>query len=178
MRLLTIFLLIAQVTFAQKFFTRTGQTGFKASVAAFEPVQALNKSTSAILNDKGEIASQLFISAFKFRVALMQEHFNENFMDSDTYPKANFKGKIENFDFKKLSNQAQKVTLSGMLTIRGIAKNITTEATISKNGTTIKLIASFKITPQDFEIKIPSVIRRKIARDVTIDIHYDLVEKK
>ena len=90
---LILFLLISFSTFAQKYFTKTGNTQFKASVEAFEPVEATNNSTTAIINiNSGEIASLLFIKAFNFRVALMQEHFNENYMDSSTFPKATFKG--------------------------------------------------------------------------------------
>ena len=92
---ITLFLLVSFSTFAQKYYTKTGNTKFKASVEAFEPVEATNNSTTAIINvTSGEIASLLFIKAFNFRVALMQEHFNENYMDSGTFPKATFKGLI------------------------------------------------------------------------------------
>ena len=92
---ITLFLLVSFSTFAQKYYTKTGNTQFKASVEAFEPVEATNKSTTAIINiNSGEIASLLFVKAFNFRVALMQEHFNENYMDSGTFPKAIFKGLI------------------------------------------------------------------------------------
>ncbi|SNR14325.1 YceI family protein [Tenacibaculum jejuense] len=177
MRLIVIFLLISQSIFSQKFYTRTGSTGFKASVDAFEPVQALNKSTTAILTNDGEIASQLFISAFKFRLALMQEHFNESFMESNEFPKAIFRGKIEDFDTNSLQG-SKEVNIKGNITIKGISKEIETKGTVTKVNDKINLVTKFELLPGDFNIKIPSVVRRKIARIVTIDLNYDFSEKK
>lgn len=177
MRLIIVFLLISQSIFSQKFYTRTGLTGFKANVPAFEPVQALNKSSSAIVTNDGDIAVQLFISAFKFKIALMQEHFNENFMESDEFPKATFKGKILDFDASKLEG-SKEVTIKGTLNVKGKDKEIETTGTVTKNGNTIRLVSQFITTPRDFEIKIPSLVRKKIAREVTIDIDYELAEKK
>ena len=78
---LIVCLTVCQIAISQTYFTRTGLTKFKASVEAFEPVEAKNNSTTAILKTQtGDIAAQLFINAFKFRVKLMQEHFNENYM--------------------------------------------------------------------------------------------------
>jgi polyisoprenoid-binding protein YceI len=176
MRLLIIMLLVAQSVFAQKYFTRTGATGFRASVKAFEPVQALNKSTSAILTNEGKIASQLFISAFKFRLALMQEHFNENFMDSAEFPKATFRGNIQDIKVSELEN-SKEVVIKGTLNIRGIDKEVETKGTISKVGDKIVLVSKFVVLPGDFNIEIPSLLRRKIAREVTIDINYEFTEK-
>ena len=96
LKLLILFLFLSASVFAQKYYTKTGTTEFRASVKAFEPVAARNNSTSAVLDSKtGNIAALLFINAFHFKVGLMQEHFNENYMDSNRHPKAVFRGKIE-----------------------------------------------------------------------------------
>lgn len=177
MRLLVILVLISQSIFSQKYYTRTGSTGFKASVDAFEPVQALNKSTTAILTSEGEMASQLFVSAFKFRLALMQEHFNESFMESVTFPKAVFRGKIEGVDINSFQG-TKDVNIKGNITIKGISKEIETKGTITRIHDKINLTTNFDLLPGDFKIKIPSVVRRKIARKVTVDLNYDFSEKK
>ncbi|CAL2060204.1 YceI family protein [Tenacibaculum sp. 190524A05c] len=177
MRLLVIILLISQSVFAQKYFTRTGSTGFRASVKAFEPVQALNKSTSAIITNDGQIAAQLFISAFKFRLALMQEHFNENFMDSAEFPKATFRGKVEDVNLSELKD-SKEVVIKGVLNVKGIDKNIETKGTLSRIGDKVKLVSKLVVLPGDFNIEIPGLIRRKIAREVTIDLNYEFTEKK
>ena len=148
MRLLVIILLISQSVFAQKYFTRTGSTGFRASVKAFEPVQALNKSTSAIITNDGQIAAQLFISAFKFRLALMQEHFNENFMDSAEFPKATFRGKVEDVNLSELKD-SKEVVIKGVLNVKGIDKNIETKGTLSRIGDKVKLVSKLVVLPGD-----------------------------
>ncbi|WP_299628233.1 YceI family protein [uncultured Tenacibaculum sp.] len=171
-------LLISQLVVAQKYFTRTGTTHFKASVEAFEPVEAVNNSSTTIINvATGDIAVQLFISAFQFKVALMQEHFNENYMDSDTYPKATFRGKLSSFSLENLQNQ-KDFPLQGTLTIRGIKKEINTIAKVSIEDNIIKLSSNFSVQPQDFGIEIPSIVRKKIAEKINIKINYELAEKK
>lgn len=171
-------LLLSQTIIAQKYFTRTGGTNFKASVEAFEAVEATNNSTSVVLKtDSGDIAALLLIKAFKFKVALMQEHFNENYMDSDKHPKATFRGKIEGFNLADI-NTKKEYPIKGILTVRGIKKDVETTGTFSKSGNALKLNAVFSVKPQDFDIKIPSIVRKKIAKSINITLDYELVEKK
>jgi len=169
--------LISQTINAQKYFTRTGITDFKASVGTFDPIKAKNSSTTAIFKvNTGDIAAQLFVNAFKFKIALMQEHFNENYMDSDTYPKAIFRGKIEDFSLNKLSTQ-KDFNLSGSIEIHGIKKEINTIVTINLTNNTIKIKGSFSVNPRDFDIQIPSIVQNKISKQINITITYELVEK-
>ncbi len=177
-KVLLILLLTVQAVISQKYFTRTGIINFKASTATFEPVEALNNSSTSIVTNDGKIAAQVFINAFKFKVALMQEHFNENYMESDSYPKATFKGNIIDFDFNNLKD-TNDFKLQGVLNIRGKDKSIDTTAKITKlSDDSFRLIASFDVTPQDFNIKIPSIVRKKIAKSIIIDIDYEFKEKK
>ena len=174
--ILTI-LLFSQSIAAQKYFTRAGTTHFKASVDAFEPIEAINNSSSSILKvDTGDIAIQLFINAFQFKVALMQEHFNENYMESERYPKAVFRGKISGFTLEKIKKQ-QVFPLLGTLTIRGKKKDINTTATVFFQQNKIKLLSNFSLKPQDFNIKIPRIVRKKIANQINISINYELLQK-
>ena len=176
--LLFILIFVSVPIFGQKYYTKTGITEFKASVDTFEPIKAINNSTSVILNvTTGDIASLLFVKAFNFRVGLMQEHFNENYMDSDKFPKATFRGAFEKFDFSKFS-ESTTYPLKGTLTIRGVEKNIETTATLSKKGNHIMMQATFIVRPEDFQIKIPKIVRNKIAKTVNIYLDYVLVEKK
>ena len=176
---LFLLLMISFSTFAQKYFTKTGNTQFKASVEAFEPVEAINNSTTAIINvTSGEIASLLFVKAFNFRVALMQEHFNENYMDSGTFPKATFKGSISDFNFSNISSAKKKYPLKGTLTVRGVEKEIETFATFSKKEEKLLMEASFGVQPEDFNIKIPRIVSDKIAGIINISLVYEFIEKK
>lgn len=175
--LIILFFVSIQLS-AQKFYTKTGTTDLKASVEAFEPVEAVNKSTSVVLKaDTGDIASLLFIKAFRFRVALMEEHFNENYMDSDKFPKATFKGKVEDFDLSKIEG-TKEFKIKGTLTVRGIKKEIETMGSFSKKGDKLHLNASFSVKPQDFNIKIPGIVREKIAKTIILTLDYELIEKK
>lgn len=176
--ILIAIVLLSQTIVAQKYFTRTGETNFKASVEAFEPVEATNKSTTVILKTgTGDIASQLFLTAFKFKVALMQEHFNENYMDSDKYPKATFRGKLEGFSMDGLSS-GKEFPLKGTLTVRGQKKEIDTKAMVTQKGDKLHLTTKFAVQPQDFGIDIPSVVRKKIAEKINITVNYELSEKQ
>jgi polyisoprenoid-binding protein YceI len=180
MKKILVFLLFSVTIsgFSQTYFTRTGTTNFKASVTAFEPVEATNKSTTVILKTAtGDLAAQLFMTAFQFRVALMQEHFNENYMDSNTHPKAVFKGKLADFNFTELSIK-KEYNLSGTLTVKGVKKEINTTARVTLEGDKIIVSSKFTVAPQDFDIDIPNIVRKKIAKNIHITLNYELVEKK
>lgn len=176
---LILILFITSYASAQKYFTKTGETEFKASVEAFEPVEAINKSTTVILNTKnGTIAALLFVKAFHFKVALMEEHFNENYMESDKFSKATFKGKIIEFDATSLSEIKKEFTLKGTITIRGKSKDIETIVLLKRVDNCILLVSSFTVSPEDFDIEIPSIVRSKIANAIQLNLNYELVEKK
>lgn len=164
---------------AQKYYTKTGLTDFKASVDTFEPVEASNESTTAILNvETGDVAALMFVNAFSFRVALMQEHFNENYMDSANHPKASFKGNIADFDFAAVSAEETEHKVSGTITIKGVEKEIETTLKMSRDGDKILVNAAFDLLPSDFGIEIPSIVREKIAETIHVSFNYELQEKK
>ncbi len=175
--LFLLLLIYGTSCFSQKYFTRTGATDFKASVDVFEPIEAKNKSTTVLLKTStGEIVAQLFMTAFQFKIGLMQEHFNENYMESYTYPKATFKGKLVDFNLSTIEEKSN-YTLKGILTIKGISKEITTTASLKKEKKQLTFKANFSVTPQDFEIEIPAIVRKKIAKKVDISLDY-VLEKK
>lgn len=155
--------------------TKTGEITFEASVPSFEEVKATNKGVSCILNTQtGEIAALALVKGFRFKVALMEEHFNENYIESGKYPKAIFKGKIENFDASKLTDTPQKFTINGTLEIHGKTKNITSVALIKKSASKIEIDTNFSVQPEDFDIKIPSVVSKKVAKTVDVKCHFSL----
>ena len=106
-------ILFTVALFAQdKVITKNGNINFEASVPAFEEIKAKNENVTCILNTKtGEIASLALIKGFRFKIALMEEHFNENYMESDKYPKATFKGTIINFELSKLTTTYTEYTV-------------------------------------------------------------------
>lgn len=160
---------------AQKYKTRTGTIAFEASVPSFEEVAASNNQASSIVDaDQGTIAVLALMKGFRFEVALMEEHFNENYVDSDTYPKATFKGKIADFNAKKLNATPTTYTISGQLTLHGVTKPVTSTATISKEGDALLVKGSFTVTPEDFNIDIPGIVSEKIAKDISVSYQLPL----
>ena len=114
------------------------------------------------------------MKGFKFRLALMEEHFNENYMESDKYPKGIFKGKISNFNFDQLTSQKQDFIINGTMEIHGKSKEISIIAKISKNGNTVQLSSDFNLNTDDFGIELPILIRSKVAKKVNVSIDYKL----
>jgi hypothetical protein len=175
--LLMMFFFVGNVTFSQKMMTRTGEIKFEASVPSFEPVAAVNNSVSAILDESnGEFAALALVKAFKFKISLMEEHFNENYIESSKYPKATFKGKIINFDVSKLTT-SEKYDLEGDLTIHGVTKKIKTKITLVLNERKLYLTSSFTVKIQDFNIKVPSIVKSKVSEDVNIKVNFILEGK-
>lgn len=175
-KLLFLVLFINLTVSAQnKYLTKTGTINFEASMASFEEVKGINKSVTAILNaDTGALAALVFVKGFRFKNALMEEHFNENYAESDTYPKATFKGDISNFSLNKLQ-QDKTLTLDGTLTFHGKSKAINgIELTINTSENTISLNGEFSVLASDFDIKIPKVVRNKVSKNIVISFNLDL----
>tara|TARA_B100000768_G_scaffold168138_1_gene172778 strand:- start:730 stop:1275 length:546 start_codon:yes stop_codon:yes gene_type:complete len=177
--LILVYVFLSLGLSAQKFYTKTGTTEFKASVEAFESVEAISKSTTAILNtENGEIAALIFVKSFHFDVALMEEHFNENYLDTKDFPKATFKGKLNDFDINKLTNTWTEFKMTGTLKIRGIDKAINNVTSLKKAGDKIIVKGLLIVSPSDFKIEIPSAVSSKISNQIKVIINYELVEKK
>lgn len=163
--------------FAQKLITKTGNIKFQASVSSYEEVAAENKSVSAVLEQStGDFAALVLIKGFQFKIALMEEHFNENYMESEKFSKATLKGKIENFDVTKITNLPSNFTLKGDFTIHGVTKPLTVILKISKNASGLNIAGSFDIKPEDFDIEIPSIVRKKIAEKVKVNYNFSLTK--
>ncbi|WP_397363122.1 YceI family protein [Olleya sp. R77988] len=171
---------ISVFTFAQdKYLTKTGRVTFEASVPSFEEVKAKNESTTVILNsENGEFAALVFVKAFRFKNALMEEHFNENYAESDTYPKANFKGKINDFNFEALNENKQEMLYSGTIEFHGKTKtldNLAITAFKDEDGNVV-LSGIFKVSVDDFDIEIPKIVSSKLSK--TVNILFDFILKK
>lgn len=175
-KILGILLILTQIGFAQeKIITKSGTIIFEASVPSFEEVKAKNESVSCVLNTKtGEIASLALMKGFRFKIALMEEHFNENYVESDTYPKATFKGKIENFDYSKIDQNVKEYNVKGTMEIHGKSKEISIIAKIKKTSNGLEFLSNFDLNADDFNIKIPSVVSKKVSKKVNVDLNFNL----
>ncbi len=163
----------------KKFFTRTGKVVF-FSKAPLEDIKAINKQASCVYDAAtNKIVAKVLIKAFEFDKALMQKHFNENYLESDKYPKASFKGKIkdaENLNFNEDWNKS--LEFEGDLTIHGITKSIKSPFEISMKNGQMKISCNFYVALKDYEIKIPSTVINNVAETVKINVDLEMYELK
>jgi hypothetical protein len=156
---------------AQRYVTRNGHVWFY-SHTPLEDIEAHNNQVAGILDvASGSMQFSLLVKSFDFKVALLQEHFNENYMESDKLPKADFSGKITNLsaiDFTK--NGSYPASVNGDITIHGVTKNITTSGTFVVSQGKITATSKFTVKPQDFDIAIPDVVKDKIAPEVEVNV--------
>lgn len=150
------------------------------SSAPLENIEAANKGAVIIFKEStSEIQLRISIQNFKFKNALMEEHFNENYMESTKYPNCVFKGKInETVDYSKQGES--KVTVSGKMELHGVTKDVTIDGTLTKVGTEYKISSKFKIKVADYNIKVPSMYVKNIAEEVevTVDSTLEPFQKK
>jgi hypothetical protein len=172
-------LFISNFCFAQdEMITHSGIVNFEASVPLFEEVKATNETSSCTLNtNTGAITNVVIIKDFCFKIPIMEEHFNENYLESDRHPKAIFKGKIQGFNLNIIGTDSKEFVMKGKLEIHGKSKEISIPVFIKKVGDGLEIRSNFKVSINDFNIKIPRVLILKIAENVTVKTNY-LVQLK
>jgi len=164
-------LLLVLAVNAQKYMTKNGFIGFY-SHTPMEDIKADNNQVAGVLDiSTGDMVFQVLIKSFHFERALMEEHFNENYMESDKFPKSSFKGKITNLSAVNFSkNGTYDVTVEGDLTIRDATNRISTRGTIEVATNGINANSKFKIVPEDYKINIPGVVRDKIDKNLEVTV--------
>jgi len=172
-----LFAFVSVLGFSQeKYLTKSGLPNFEASVEAFEEIKATNTNVTAILNTaNGQFAALALVKGFRFKNALMEEHFNENYAESDEFPKAIFKGELSGFSIENIQTT---YSINGTLSFHGVTKtleNVSVEITPSENSFNFKGL--FEIAPNDFDIEIPSIVSSKIADSVTVVFDFELMKK-
>ena len=176
--LLLAVLLVALPGLSQKYWTKNGHIRF-FSEAPLENIEADNHQVSSILDlETDELVFSLLMTAFEFEKALMQEHFNEKYVESATYPKATFEGTVDGLDALDPAEPGEHaVTVSGDLTIHGVTNPVETTGTFTVlDDGTIDGDAVFTILLADYDIEVPAVVRDNIAREIEIfvDMNYEL----
>ena len=167
----------AVLTHAQNYLTRNGQISFY-SHTALEDIKADNNEVVSVINaSTGVIEFKLAVRSFHFQKASMEDHFNESeYMNSDTYPKASFKGTITNIsavDFQK--NGTYAVSVEGNLTIKDVTKPVKLQGTITISNGKVAAVAKFNVKRKDYHVYGESFTQGKISEDiqVTVNCEYD-----
>ena len=167
--LVVTYLLIAKLSVAQRFVAENGEVIF-ISKATIEDIKSENKKINSIFNAAtGNVAFSVPIRDFKFEKQLMQEHFNDKYMESQKYPNATFAGKVTGFDGSRAGVQPAQAV--GKLTVHGVTKDIEVPGTIEFSDGQIILKSSFKVTLSDYGIKIPQLLWQNIAEKVAVNIN-------
>jgi YceI-like domain len=159
--------------FAQKrLFTKTGTISF-FSKTTIENISAVNNKVLCVWEiATGKIEFSALMKGFEFEKALMQEHFNESYVESDKYPKAIFKGEIENSSSISLTtDKSYTVKVNGSLTIHGITKQVSINAIIKVTKSVVSATSNFSVLLSDYNINIPSVVAGNINKSINISIN-------
>ncbi len=172
-KILTIFGIIS-ITAQDKYFTKSGYVNFYSHTLV-EDIQADNNQVLSVIDiEKGDILIKILMRSFHFKKALMQEHFNENYVESHKFPRATFKGNILNIKDLKDINILETI-VTGKLKIHGIEKDVEIKTKIIKDEEQLTLNGVFHVKVSDFNIKIPAVVSKNISK--TIKISFELKHK-
>ncbi len=154
-----------------KYFTRSGKVTF-FSKTNMENIDALNTKGTSVLDTKtGQVEYAVLLKAFEFEKELMMEHFNENYVESDKYPKSTFKGMIADIasvNFQK--DGIYPIFIKGQFTLHGVTNDVETDGTIEVKGGKPIGKTSLTILLADYKIEIPSVVKENISKSIKIDI--------
>jgi hypothetical protein len=159
---------------AQKYFTRNGNISFYSDTP-LEKIEAKNSSATSVLDsESGKMEFAVLIKGFQFPKSLMQEHFNENYMESSTYPKALYKGEITNMDAVNFKKDGEyTANIKGELTIHGVTQPKEATGTYIVKDGKIKAKSNFMIAIADYGIEVPGVVKDNIAKEVSIKVELD-----
>lgn len=178
---LLISLGLVSVAAAQNYFTRDGKVKFDATSASSpEKIEGLSKTGTCVLDAKsGKMQWAVLIKGFQFEKVLMEEHFNENYLESDKYPKATFLGQITNLnEINFTKDGTYNAVVSGKMTVHGVTKDLNTNGALTVSNGTIKLNAGFSLLLSDYQISIPSLVNDKVAKEAKVLIDATLTPMK
>lgn len=176
--ILFVFAAIAFTAAAQNIqMTKTGKISLYSRAKSIEKVEADNNEVSSILNTQtGDLVFAVLMKSFHFQLALMEEHFNENYVESTKYPKSTFKGKITNLAAVNFTKDGvYPVTVEGDMTLHGVTKKITANGSVTVKGGKVAASSKFAVKLKDYNISIPSLVADKISEDIdiTVDCKYE-----
>lgn len=170
---LVLFFPLASANDTSIYISKTNTISFFAGTPV-EDINAENTKSVSLMNiQTGEVTISIPNKEFHFKRALMEEHFNENYMESDKFPKSEFKGKIQDIDKLDLTAGTPiSITVSGILTIHGVAKIRTLNVTLQKTGNQIKGETKFTIPLADHRIDRPQILWEKLAENVDVTANF------
>lgn len=169
--------LLSSIFAKELYITRSGNIDFFSSTP-IEDIKAINNQVSCVLDrNNGQFAFQIPIKAFAFKNALMQEHFNESYLESDIYPKAVFKGKVLGWNNIELSKDSLEVFIEGDLTMHGETNQIKQSGLMWLSSGSIRGECIFDVKLVDYNVKVPKIVRENIAEIIKVSVRVELNKK-
>ena len=169
---LCLFLLSPVAGMTQKFISEKSTIMF-FSKATIEDIAAKNEKSMAMLDmTSGEVAFSVPVKEFVFEKSLMQEHFNEKYMETEKYPKATFQGKLVGLTAGASGTQA--VRAQGKLTLHGVTRDVDVPGTLEVKDDRVTMNAKFVVTLEDYNVKRPQVLWKNIAESVEVTVDFTL----
>lgn len=165
-------LVFSTLVAAQPLMTRTGYVSFFSSTP-LEDIKAENNQVQGAIDPaKKTVAFAMLMKSFLFDKELMQEHFNENFVESDKFPKATFNGTYTG-DVNLSKNGSYPIQVTGSITLHGVTKQLTAPATLVVQDKKLVGQSKFFLKPADFNIKIPALVKDNIAQQIAVTVRTD-----
>lgn len=161
----------AQAPPAGRYLTKTGNVTF-FSATPIEDIEARHAAVAAVVDvPAGQLAFSLLVTGFAFKRALMQEHFNENYLESDKFPKATFSGRFAGADAAALATPGpHAVQATGDLTMHGVTRRVSVPATLEIKNRQLLAVATFAVATADYGIEIPLLVRESIAKSIRVSV--------
>ena len=179
-KIVAVLLMLTGNVFAQKYLTKNGKITF-FSDAPTEKIEALNNQVNSALDiTTGDLVFKVLIKSFEFKNALMQEHFNENYLESSKFPNSTFKGKVTNLsEINFAKNGTYKTSVEGDLMIHGVTQKIKQSGFFEVKDGKIMANAKFTIALKDYDIKIPNAVITSVAEtvEITVNVTLETVKK-
>ena len=173
--LLATILFTSTLTYAQKYMTKSGTIKF-SSETPMEKIEAYNRQVNSALDfSTGSFVFKVLIAGFEFKKALMQEHFNENYMESEKFPNSTFVGKIANIKDVNLGKDGiYKVVAEGDLSLHGVTNKVRINGTLEVKGGKVIGKATFEVAPKEYNITIPKAVIKNISEAIQVDVNISL----
>lgn len=169
--------LLANASYGQRYFTKTAKINFDAtSPSSPEKIEGVNRTATCVVDTKtGQLQFSVLMKGFEFERALMEEHFNENYVESSKFPKAEFKGNIVNNDAVNYAKDGSyPVTVKGKLTMHGETKDVETTGKLVIQAGKISAAADFSVLLSDYNVTIPGIVADKVSKTAKIGVSCSL----
>lgn len=175
--LVASFLIFTQLSAQDKYFTKTGKIVFDATVAKSpEKIEGINKNVTCVIDLKtGNLQFAVLMKSFEFERALMQEHFNENYVESNKYPKTEFKGAVTDYTPINVDKDGTyDVKVKGKMSMHGQTKDAVANGKMIVKSGKIQLLSTFQVLFSDYAISIPGIVADKLASAASIKVDCQL----